>query len=89
MSSIIINNYDLFREKFDEEDLINNIDNLSLSSILKTQKLSLEFCVKYILSNDLYCKSDEDTYLCLNDVLLYQRHITKKEIFGYYINARK
>ena len=54
---MILNNRDLMynRNKYDEKTLLENIDRLSIKTILNTQKLSEEFCATYI-----YCVSDID-----------------------------
>lgn len=44
---------------------------VNLNSILKTQKISLEFCVKYIL-NEEYYQEDNETSITLSDVVYYQ-----------------
>ncbi len=55
-----INNIDLYFNKYDENILIENIDNLIPMSIIKTQKnLSKEFIDKYILPNNI-STNDED-----------------------------
>ena len=50
-------------------------------TILTTQKLTPEFCIKYLylLNNNKYTKNDCDEEIYLHDILKYQSHITKKE----------
>ena len=59
-------------------DLEFIIENLSvrLTSILYTQKLTAEFCIKYMLRDDEhYCLSDSDTYITVDLILKYQKHL--------------
>jgi hypothetical protein len=75
---ITISNKDL-REKdnYSEQDLIDNIDNLFPSIILKTQKkLSDSFIIKYILS-DNYAKIREDYDITINDLCNYYPNFGK------------
>jgi hypothetical protein len=79
-----INNVSLEYNKYDISTLEDNIDKFSLWKLLKTQILTPDFCVKYILNED-YASCDEDTYICWHDVLQCQQHITKDDL----INASK
>ena len=69
---IIITNRDLYKKNdYAVEDLIENIDNLFPSTIIKTQKkLTDDFIEKYILSED-YAKIREDYDITLNDLINY------------------
>ena len=59
------------KNNYSEQVLINNIDNLFPSIILKTQKnLSDKFIIKYILSED-YAKIREDYDITINDLSNY------------------
>jgi len=49
-----------------------------LLDILKTQKLTSDFCVKYILNNNFQF-SDEDKSITLEMVKKYQPHISNKD----------
>jgi len=73
------------KNQYDIETLEYNISNLELRKLLQTQKLTPEFCVKYILNPEEHGMSREDYYFCDYDILIYQKHITKEEL----INARK
>ena len=77
---IFLNDNMLRRKKYTVDLLEKNITFLSIKTILYTQDLTPEFCVKYIL-NDKYASCVEDTFICMGDVLNAQRHITKKEIY--------
>ena len=71
-----INDHMLRYHKFDIHTLEKNINNLSLKTLLYTQTLTAEFCVKYIL-DEKYASCVEDTYIDMGDVLNAQPHITK------------
>jgi hypothetical protein len=75
----------LHRKKYTIDLLEKNINFLSIRTILYTQDLTPEFCVKYIL-NDKYASCVEDTFICMGDVLNAQKHITKKQIYEAFNN---
>ena len=75
-----INDQDLRKNKYDIDTLIHNINHLYIKTIVYTQILTAEFCVKYIL-DEKYMTCLEDTYLIdFNYVLQKQPHITKEEL---------
>ena len=65
---------DLYNNQYDYETLKTNIYAVSLMDVLKTQKLTADFCVKYILNTDFQL-SDEDQTITIETVKKYQRHI--------------
>jgi hypothetical protein len=73
---------DLYKEKYSYEILKANIYVVSLFDILKSQILTLEFCVKYILNKD-YQLTQEENNITLENVLFYQPHISKSDIINY------
>ena len=76
----IISDYDLRKNKYDIETLILNINHLYIKTIVNTQILTAEFCVKYIL-DEKYMTCIEDTYMIdFNYVLRKQPHITEEEL---------
>ena len=76
---------DLFKNQYDLKILKENIYAVSLRDILKTQKLTSEFCVKYILNtNYQMCKEDEN--ITVQDVLKSQPHINKQQLLIDIIN---
>jgi hypothetical protein len=82
----MITNNSLYKNKYsikELEDELNSENNLKLYYILKTQKLTPEFCVKYLLS-EKYASCDEETYISTDDILKYQNHINKKELVELY-----
>ena len=81
-----INDYDLLPNKYDIETLTRNINHLYIKTIVNTQILTAEFCVKYIL-DEKYMTCIEDTYLIdFNYVLQKQPHITEAELREEYDN---
>jgi hypothetical protein len=74
-----INDHMLRNHKFDIYTLEKNINNLSLKTLLYTQTLTAEFCIKYILDQK-YASCVEDTYIDIGDVLNAQPHITKQDL---------
>jgi len=75
-----MNNHELYTRKWTIQELEENIDRLSLKSILYTQRITAEFAVKYILTTDEYACCVEETYYDLDDVLDLQPHLTREEI---------
>jgi hypothetical protein len=54
--------------------------------ILKTQKLTSDFCVKYILNTDFQL-SDEDQTITIETVKIYQRHILNLDFVNAQLRA--
>jgi len=75
-----IENYQLMYNKYDIETLEFNIDRLSLKKLLVTQKLTAEFCKLYLLNPVKHGMCVEDHYIFIEDILMYQTHITKQEL---------
>lgn len=73
-------NHDLYTRQYTYQELAENIDNLSLKTILYTQTITAEFAVKYILTTDDYTLCVEETYYDIHDVLDLQPHLTYDEI---------
>lgn len=69
---------DLYNKKYDRETLRDNIYNVKLIDILKTQKIDVTFATRYIL-NKKYQLIEEDN-LVASDVLKYQKHITYDQL---------
>ena len=80
---ILLNDSMLRKKKYDIEVLEKNIHNLSMKTLLYTQNLTAEFCIKYIL-DEKYASCDEDTFLSMGDVLNAQKHITRAAIYQAY-----
>ena len=82
---IFLNDNMLRRKKYTIDLLEKNINFLSIKTLLYTQDLTADFCVKYIL-NDKYASCVEETFICMGDVLNAQKHLTKKEIYEAFNN---
>lgn len=76
----VIQNYQLMYAKYNITLLEQNIDRLSLWSLLKTQTLTPEFCIKYLLHPEEYGMCVEDHYISRDNILLYQPHITMEQL---------
>ena len=74
---------DLYKNKYSIDYLKENIRDFSLWAILHTQQLTSDFCVEYLLVPDnKYAKDEEDEEIYINNVLYWQRHITKEELLN-------
>jgi hypothetical protein len=75
--------FDITKHQYTETEIIENMDNpyVSLRKIVRYQKnLSAEFCVKYIVFNDVYSSCEEDSYIDYDDVLRHQTHLTMEDL---------
>jgi hypothetical protein len=64
--------------KYSIEELkfITENAQVSLKSILMTQKLDKEYCKKYLLdSNNKYSIKEADKNITIDDILYYQKHL--------------
>ena len=77
---------DLYNNQYDYETLKANIYAVSLIDILKTQILSADFCVKYIL-NENFQLTDEDQGITLEMVKKYQPHILNLDMVSAIVRA--
>lgn len=77
---------DLYSNQYEYETLKANIYAVSLLDILKTQKLTAEFCVKYIL-NENFQLSDEDQSISMKTVKKYQIHLSEIDLIGAILRA--
>ena len=80
---ILLNDTMLRSKKYDIATLERNINNLSFKTILHTQHLTAEFCVKYIL-NEEYVSCVEDSFICVGEILNAQKHLTLEDIQNAY-----
>ena len=71
------------KNKYSIDELVQNIDHLSLWDIVQTQTLTADFCFTYVWShNDEYAKDKEDKEICEHDVLHWQPHLTKADLYS-------
>ena len=82
-NDLLLSDAMLRNKKYDITTLERNINNLSIKTLLYTQKLTADFCVKYILNYE-YSSCVEDTYICIGDVLNAQKHLTLSDIDAAY-----
>jgi hypothetical protein len=74
-----INEEDLYKQQFPIEILEKYIHKLNKKRVINTQKLTADFCVKYLLDNNIDSGS-EDSYIFDEAYILNsQFHITEKE----------
>jgi hypothetical protein len=76
---------DLYNKKYDMKTLKENIYSVKLWDILKTQELTRDFCVKYILHKN-YQMEEEDEKITFQDVLRLQPHIEKRDLLVGIVN---
>jgi hypothetical protein len=74
---------DLINVKYDMETLKKNIYALSLYDILKTQVISVDFALKYILNKN-YQLTPEEESITINDVFKYQPHLRDTDLLTKY-----
>jgi hypothetical protein len=72
---MILTNEDLYKKKYDYETLKSNIYVVSLLDILKSQKLTSDFCVKYILNKDFQFSKEEEEEINIETIKKYQPHL--------------
>ena len=80
----IITNSNLRQYKYSIEELEKNIDNLNMKTIVNTQKLTVVFCVKYILNENYAQCNEEVDLLTIYYVMYNQPHLNAIELNKYY-----
>lgn len=71
---MVLTTEDLYKNQYDYETLKANIYAVSLMDVLKTQKLTADFCAKYIL-NEAFQFLEQDQCITIDMVKKYQPHI--------------
>lgn len=79
---------DLYKNQYSRNILKDNIYAVSLLDILKTQRLSAEFCVKYILNPDFQLLN-EDQKIDTELVMELQPHISRVELVTAQVDASR
>ncbi len=69
---------DLYNNKYDRQTLKDNIYNVKLIDIIKTQKIDVSFAVRYILNKKYQIHKDDN--ITSHIFLKYQKHITYNEL---------
>jgi hypothetical protein len=85
---MVLTRDDLYTRVYDLETLKANIYAVSLLDILKTQKLTADFCVKYILNSDFQIV-EEDEIITMELVKQLQPHILKVDFVVAQVKAAK
>ena len=67
-----------------ENIVLELLEKHSQKQLLSLYHFSAYICVKYLLCNE-YASCTEDTYICDNQLLQYQPHLTSNDL----IDARK
>ena len=75
---------DLYNNQYDLPILKEYIYAVSLWDILKTQKLTIDFCVKYILNKNYQLTKEEA--INFRDVLQFQPHLDKRDLLVGIVN---
>ncbi len=75
----IITNLDLYSFNFPIDVLESNIDSLDLKTLIKTQDLTYDFIIKYVL-NEEYQITPEEKTIDIYDVVYNQPHIDINEL---------
>ena len=85
-----ITNSTLRQHKYVIEELEKYIDNLNMKTLVNTQTLTIDFCVKYIL-NESYAQCNEEVDLLTPYYVLHnQPHLDKAELLdAYYKESRQ
>ena len=83
-----ISNSDLYTNLYDLSILKYNIYALNLFDIIKTQKLTPEFCVKYILNHTFQLTKEEEN-ITIKDIIQYQTHISYEELVILQVKRKK
>ena len=78
-----MNSYDILRECKNEQEILANINKLSLVTILEERKLSLNFVVDVILNKKFQILTEEqDIDIAL--VTTLQPHLNYQDIFNLF-----
>ena len=85
---LTITKEDLYNNQYSRDVLKANIYGVSLLDILKTQKLEVEFCVKYILNSDFQFL-EEDQQSTIETVKQFQPHILRDDLIREQVEAAK
>ena len=85
---MVITKEDLYKNQYDYETLKTNIYTVSLMDILKTQILTADFCIKYILNKDFQFL-DEEQIINMETVKKYQTHLSEVDLLNSIIKANQ
>jgi hypothetical protein len=80
----LITNSTLRQQTYSIEELEKNIADLNMKTLVNTQKLTIDFCVKYILNEEYAQCNEEIDLLTVHYVLYKQPHLDKAELLNAY-----
>lgn len=75
----IITNIDLYSNKFPIDILEKNIHNLDLLTLIKTQDLTYDFIINYVLNQEYQITPEEKT-IDIYDVVNFQKNINLQKL---------
>ena len=81
---MLLTTKDLYNYQYDYETLKTNIYLVSLVDILKTQILTIDFCVKYILNTNFQFTKEEQE-ITIDMVKKYQPHIVDGDFVKFFL----
>jgi hypothetical protein len=81
----VISDSDLCNQRYSLDILRKNINNLNKKVVLSTQKLTAQFCVKYILDTAIESGNQESGIYTKGHILRMQKHITSEEFDKCYM----
>ena len=80
-----ISDSDLCNETYSINILKKNINNLNKKVVLSTQKLTAQFCVRFILDIAIESENQESGVYTKEHILRTQPHISSQEFDKYYL----
>lgn len=80
-----ISDSDLCNEKYSIEVLTKHIHYLNKKVVLSTQKLTAQFCIKFILDTAIEPGNETSGIYTKNNILRKQQHITSEEFDKCYL----
>ena len=84
-SNKILTDSDLCNETYSLDILKKHINNLNKKVVLSTQKLTAQFCVKFILDTAIVSGNQESGVYTKEHILRLQKHISSEEFDKYYL----
>jgi len=84
-SNEILTDSDLCNETYSLDILKKHINNLNKKVVLSTQKLTAQFCVKFILDTAIESGNQESGVYTKEHILRLQKHISSQEFDKYYL----
>jgi len=81
----ILTDSDLCNETYSLDILKKHINNLNKKVVLSTQKLTAQFCVRFILDTAIVSGNQESGVYTKEHILRLQKHISSQEFDKYYL----